>query len=315
MTAHAKPYVAQSLVAFLTFAAFGTPTVAALLRADASESWRIAVFTAGFSAGVSGACCWAVAYSKEWRPSVLRSIFAGGLTGILCHFFYCVTAVVGSAFGLIEGVTLERVSFGELEEALFAAFTLPMLYGVVTVPAGIFAALATRQAVTGLGARTSKSARESSAMRSFLRFLLVVVPFVSFVLWVGYMGSRPFYAEATTDCGDGRTVTLLRPNELCDRAGPVHFTFDGIQSPEPPSFMLLECGEVPHLRARITDDGSIAMLVGAETQSTVFIIADFTTGWSWPTASNRQTGPTVEEMVSRLEREFGEFEVLLYEGW
>ncbi len=306
MTAHAKPYAAQSLVAFLTFAAFGTPTAVSVFWAGGWEDWQVAVFIGGSAAGVTGACCWPVAYSKERRPTLLRSIFAGCLAGALCPFVFSIMALVGDTFGSIEGISLD----GHI-----VAFIFLVLFGVITVPAGVFAAVATREVVTRLGARMSKSERESSPMWSFLRFLLVVVPFVSFVLWVGHMRSRPFRPEATVDCGDGRTVTLLRPTEFCDRAGPVHFTFDGMQSPEPPSFMLLECGEVPHLKPRMADNGNIAMLVGAETQSTVYIIVDFTTGWSWPTASSGQVGPTVEEMVSRLEREFGEFEVLLYEGW
>jgi hypothetical protein len=161
MIAHAKSFAAQSLVAFVTFTAIGT--LAAFLAFGAYilwEGWQVAVITAGFAAGVSGACCWPVAYSKEWCPTLHRSIFVGTLAGILCPCFYFIVAIVGGTFGLIEGVSLERFSFPEAGEVvIFALFGL-VLFGAATVPAGILAAMATRYAVTQLGSKMIKSALE-----------------------------------------------------------------------------------------------------------------------------------------------------------
>ena len=160
MITHAKSHAAQSLVAFFTFTAIGTPAAFSAFGVGLWEGWPVAEFTAGLAAGVSGACCWPVAYSKEWCPSLNRSIFAGTLAGILCPFFYFIVIMVGGTFGLYEGVNPEGVSFRMCVQVLIVGFFGLVMFGTITIPAGVFAALATRYAVTRLGSQMSKSALE-----------------------------------------------------------------------------------------------------------------------------------------------------------
>ena len=123
--------------------------------------------------------------------------------------------------------------------------------------------------------------------------------------WIAYTWTKPFYTAATFDCGNGRTVQIVRPNVFCDNAEKVHFTYDGIKF-QPPSFGFWPCGGGPLLAQRCVDGGNVVVIVDADSQTEAYIIVDFKTGWCWPTSRDRKVDPKTLDMVSRIRGEVGE---------
>jgi hypothetical protein len=87
---------------------------------------------AGVSAGLGGAIGWAVACGRLARPAWGRVVISGMLAGLLVHPLYNF---------LVACISMEPISLGNVfSNSLFTVLVL----GVVTLPAGVFAALCCR---------------------------------------------------------------------------------------------------------------------------------------------------------------------------
>src|SRR5688500_4641783 len=93
--------------------------------------------------------------------------------------------------------------------------------------------------------------------RYSLRSLFVVVTIAAAASWVTYLVMRPYWVLSRIDCGNGRWVELLEPNEFCDQGGPVHFRYSGFKGAEPPSFAMWGCGSRPPGKLISAENGDL----------------------------------------------------------
>jgi hypothetical protein len=105
--------------------------VGAYLFSDAPGFWLAAGVT-GISAGLGGAMGWAIACGRLARPAWWRVLISGILAGLLVHPWFL---FLGAC------ISFQPISFRDLLTGWL--FSL-LVMGVVTLPAGVLAALCCR---------------------------------------------------------------------------------------------------------------------------------------------------------------------------
>ena len=98
----------------------------------------------------------------------------------------------------------------------------------------------------------------------------------------------------------------MRPNELCDVAGPVHFDIPNITPDNPPAFEICSCGGDPKLVCRQLGDSETVVLVDSQTETRIYIMVDFQTGWYWPSTWHRKVTDKLKAEFADVQAEFPE---------
>src|SRR5262245_16096223 len=125
-----RRFAIQSLVAVVTFFLLGAAT--GLVLFQSAPRWLSGSIIAGGAAGLAGGLSWWATYSRNPPSHLWRFILAGIIAGIVCHPFYWF--ISGAAQGSL--LPLSDLLFGSLFSCIVA--------GIVTIPAGIVAALLCR---------------------------------------------------------------------------------------------------------------------------------------------------------------------------
>ena len=133
--------------------------------------------------------------------------------------------------------------------------------------------------------------------------LSLAVACCGFIVW---LFTRPYWTVQRVDCGNGRMVTLLRPNELCDVGGPVHFDLPDITPGNPPAFAMWSCGSDPDLVCRQLASSETVVLVDSHSESHVYIMIDYQTGWYWPSTWHRKVTDKAKTQLADVQAEFPE---------
>lgn len=140
-----------------------------------------------------------------------------------------------------------------------------------------------------------------------LRSLFIFMTLAGILCWIAYLVTRPFHTIARVNCGSGRYVELLRPNEFCDVGGPLHFRFTGMKKgPTPPSFVLWGCGDTPELVVLHGVREDIVALALANARVEVLIAIDFKSGSYWPDDWHRKVTTQGESMLQSVRAQHGE---------
>jgi hypothetical protein len=131
--------------------------------------------------------------------------------------------------------------------------------------------------------------------------LLLLVTLTGPIVFLIYGCTRPYYVSQRIDCGGGRYIEILRPNEFCDNAEPVSYRFTGMKNwDNPVQFAYWPCGYIPAIRVWKSDDGEIAGIAYEGSARALKILVDFESGESWPANPN-----AAEEMLDRLRVKHG----------
>jgi hypothetical protein len=134
-----------------------------------------------------------------------------------------------------------------------------------------------------------------------LRSLMIFMAIAGVLCWITYLATRPFVTLARLDCGQGRHVELLRPNEFCDLASPLHFRFTGMANPErPPSCCYWGCG---YDSAFVVVQGASADIIGvapATSPDELLLLIDFKTREYWPRDLGRDVTPEAGELLESI---------------
>jgi hypothetical protein len=97
-----------------------------------------------------------------------------------------------------------------------------------------------------------------------------------------YGCTRSFYVEQRINCGGGRYIEILRPNEFCDEASRVYYQFTGMKDGGiPPSFNVRGCGGYA-TRVWKSEDGDVVGIATDLSPDEIEILVDFKAGNSWP---------------------------------
>lgn len=146
-------------------------------------------------------------------------------------------------------------------------------------------------------------------MRFSLRTLFIVVTLSAVASFIGYLATRPFNVIKRIDCGSGRWIELLSPNEFCDQGGPVHYRYAGMPAGKsPPYFCIWSCGyeETHGLTLVAAESGNLVAVVSGNLENEVFLLVDFAARESWPTTDGREVDEPCRDMVCRLRKEHGD---------
>lgn len=139
-------------------------------------------------------------------------------------------------------------------------------------------------------------------MKYSLRSLFVVVTLAGVLSFFGYLFTRDFFVYERLDCGKGRFVELLDPNEWCDNGGPRHFRFSGMRSTGPPSFVMCACSDRPKTVVIYVEGGDLVGLARESSRDEIEIMIDFKTGQFWPESWHRKIDDNARAMLARLRR-------------
>jgi hypothetical protein len=130
--------------------------------------------------------------------------------------------------------------------------------------------------------------------------LLVAITLTGPIVLLVYGCTRPFYIEQRIDCGGGRYVTILRPNEFCDNASRVYYQITGMKDGGiSRSFDVWGCG-ITKTRVWKSDDGDVIGIAAEFAPDEIEILVDFKTGESWPADWDRQVDAGARDMLSQL---------------
>lgn len=138
--------------------------------------------------------------------------------------------------------------------------------------------------------------------------LLLQVTVVGPCFYLTYSYSGPYVVLQRIDCGRGRYLEVLRPNEFfCDRAEPVYYRVSGIaHGDSPPGFAYWSCGWRPTIGVMTADGDEIAAAYDEESSDELLILVDFKKGRTWPATNARKVDEYAREMLKRLRLEHGD---------
>lgn len=138
-------------------------------------------------------------------------------------------------------------------------------------------------------------------MQFSLKSLLIFMAVASVLCWLGYSLTRPFFTLARVDCGPGRYVELLASNDFCDRSGPLHYRFTGMENPQQPPFCTYwGCGYNPGF---VVVQGASADVVGiasAGLPDEMLLVVDFKSKAHWPQDRSREVTSEAEGLLESL---------------
>ena len=134
--------------------------------------------------------------------------------------------------------------------------------------------------------------------------LMVVVTLAAVLSFFGYLVTREFFVYKRIDCGEGRLVELLRPNDLnlnfSEGGRPRYFRFSGMPSEQPVDFFFTIGDFHSPIRLVSAEGGNLVGITDDEFGEELDIIIDFRTCAYWPKGSDRDVDDDARDMLARL---------------